>query len=384
MIGERMPLTTLADLSDVVGLIYDCALDARAWPLALERIRRFRDAAVAGISVVDTVNNDMRANVFVGLSDHATSELHQTYAALMPPPLYDSRNLVVDEVYCTSDFMDYEEFTRGRFFQEWARPNGLLDTSSSCLMKDQKRFAMAACMLPRLASERDRELGLLLAPHIRRAVTISDLLDSRLVEVGYLEKTLGALTIGVVVTDERARVLFANQVAERMFAAAETIQSRRGLLHTHSAHTTSALWNAIRQASQEETGLGVTGIGIPAPDIEGARGAVLHVLPLERRSGGAVMDGNVGHQVAIFVAEGDRSGFVPMDVVMAVYGLTHTESLVLARIGQGETCEEIAEAMRVASSTIRTHLNHLLAKTGKRRQAELIKLVEQFSVPIRG
>jgi DNA-binding CsgD family transcriptional regulator len=141
------------------------------------------------------------------------------------------------------------------------------------------------------------------------------------------------------------------------------------------------LWHAVRQASQEEAGLGVIGIGIPAPGGDGSGGAVLHVLPLERRSGTRISG---SHQVAVFVAENDRPNFVPMDVVTAVYGLTYTEGLVLARIGEGETCEEIAEAMHVASSTIRTHLNRLLAKTGKRRQAELVKLVERFSAPLHG
>jgi DNA-binding CsgD family transcriptional regulator len=298
----------------------------------------------------------------------------------MPPALYDSSFLMVDEVYRTADFIDYDEFAESRFFREWAKPLGLLDTSSSCLMKSPTRFAMAACMLPRISTERDKELGLLLAPHIRRAVTISDLLDSRLVELGYLEKALSALTIGVVITDEQARILFANDTAEALFSKGSSIQSKDGVLRTHSSATTAALCKAIGQAVREEAGLGIAGIGIPAPDIAGSAGSVMHVLPLERRGGGAVPG---GRQVAIFVAESDRQSFVPMDVLAAVYGLTYTESLVLMRVGKGEMCEEIAVAMNVAESTVRTHLNRLLTKTGKRRQAELVKLVEQFSVPIR-
>jgi DNA-binding CsgD family transcriptional regulator len=37
----------------------------------------------------------------------------------------------------------------------------------------------------------------------------------------------------------------------------------------------------------------------------------------------------------------------------------------------------------VAISTVRTHIAHLLAKTGTSRQADLITLVRQFSVPLR-
>jgi DNA-binding CsgD family transcriptional regulator/PAS domain-containing protein len=370
-----------ATLSNVIGLIYDCALDPRAWPVALEEIRQFREASVMGIEILDSVKQEIRSFLNVGLSAQAEKELAETYAALMPKSFYDSSNLVVGELYTVDDVMDYGDFSSSRFFLEWAKPNNLIDTATSCIMKTSTRFGMATCMLPRVSTARDRDLGLLLTPHIRRAATISDLLDSRLVEIGYLEKALNALSIGVAITDEQAKVLFANRIAEAMFVTGDSIRVKSGILSTRSEPVTNTLWKTIRQAAREEASLGVTGIGVPAPNSDGDGGLLLHVLPLERRSGGKLLG---ARQVAIFMADNDRPAFVPMDILAAVYGLTPTEAQVLMRVGEGEMCDEIARSMNVASSTVRTHLNRLLTKTGKRRQAELVKLVGQFSLPIRG
>jgi DNA-binding CsgD family transcriptional regulator len=45
---------------------------------------------------------------------------------------------------------------------------------------------------------------------------------------------------------------------------------------------------------------------------------------------------------------------------------------------------EVAEALGVAPSTVRTHLKRLYAKTGASRQADLVKLVAKFSSPLAG
>jgi DNA-binding CsgD family transcriptional regulator len=45
---------------------------------------------------------------------------------------------------------------------------------------------------------------------------------------------------------------------------------------------------------------------------------------------------------------------------------------------------EVAAALGVAATTIKTHLNRLFDKTGACRQADLVKLVAGFSTPLAG
>jgi DNA-binding CsgD family transcriptional regulator len=45
---------------------------------------------------------------------------------------------------------------------------------------------------------------------------------------------------------------------------------------------------------------------------------------------------------------------------------------------------EVAEALGIAETTIKTHLGRIFQKTGTGRQADLVKLVAGFASPLRG
>jgi DNA-binding CsgD family transcriptional regulator len=44
---------------------------------------------------------------------------------------------------------------------------------------------------------------------------------------------------------------------------------------------------------------------------------------------------------------------------------------------------ETADALGISEATVKTHLNHIFAKTGTQRQAELVKLVAGHLSPLR-
>lgn len=63
----------------------------------------------------------------------------------------------------------------------------------------------------------------------------------------------------------------------------------------------------------------------------------------------------------------DRAGTVPVPD-----GLTPREVEVLTRIAGGLSNAEVAAALFVSEATVKTHVNHLLAKTGMRDRAQLV------------
>jgi len=56
----------------------------------------------------------------------------------------------------------------------------------------------------------------------------------------------------------------------------------------------------------------------------------------------------------------------------ALAGLTEREVDVLTAIGGGLSNAEICARFRISSATVKTHVNHLLAKTGMRDRAQLV------------
>ncbi|MBB3428910.1 DNA-binding CsgD family transcriptional regulator/PAS domain-containing protein [Rhizobium sp. BK312] len=366
-----------ATLSALIARIYDSALDPDSWPETLNAIAEFRESRVMALVVFDTVERTMRANLAAGLTTYGVREMEK-YSPLMPAPLWDTSKMQLDQPISVNEVMNISEFHQSRFCCEWALPNGFVDASATCVMKTPSRFAMATCLLPRVATPRDRLLGALLAPHIRRAVTISDLLDSRRIRMNRLQSALDALNIGVVIAAEGGNVLHANAEAEAMASRRKPIQFSNGRIQVRSPAATSMLHGAIGRALREETSLGASGIGVPTGE-DG--GAVLHVLPLERRDRGRLRGPAAA---AVFIASSESRALIPQQALADAFSLTAAEAKVMLCLAEGKTLAEIAQAGGIAINTVRTHLVRLLAKTGSRRQADLVRLVHRLGMPFGG
>lgn len=102
------------------------------------------------------------------------------------------------------------------------------------------------------------------------------------------------------------------------------------------------------------------------------RSAVLTVA-----SGKAQLDPSVQRRLLDALASGARVGLPPPDPVSRADaepedGLTPREEEVLGQIALGLTNTEVAAALFVSEATVKTHINHLLAKTGGRDRAALV------------
>jgi DNA-binding CsgD family transcriptional regulator len=66
------------------------------------------------------------------------------------------------------------------------------------------------------------------------------------------------------------------------------------------------------------------------------------------------------------------------------FELTPAELRVLLSVVEVGGVPETAATLGVAETTVKTHLHRVFAKTGTRRQADLVKLAAGFSSPLAG
>ncbi len=162
-----------------------------------------------------------------------------------------------------------------------------------------------------------------------------------------------------------------------MLQTGDPVTADRGRLTLRWGPAQQALAAAVLQASDDEAEIGRRGFGIPAKRASGDA-AVLHVLPLSQRS---LRPGLLpSAKAAIFVAPGATSHPAPEQALAALFDLTPTEAKVLTMIGAAKTVAATAAALGVGQGTVRTHLLRLFAKTGTRRQAELVKLAASLGL----
>ncbi len=114
-----------------------------------------------------------------------------------------------------------------------------------------------------------------------------------------------------------------------------------------------------------------------------AGGAEIRAAVLAVAAGDAQLDPSVQRRLLDALAAGAPAAVpgvgpateavsVPGRAGMPGGGLTAREEEVLAEVAEGRTNREIAARLFVSEATVKTHVNHLLAKTGCRDRAALV------------
>jgi DNA-binding CsgD family transcriptional regulator/PAS domain-containing protein len=373
-------------LSDLIGGIYDCAIAPDGWPQTLREICSLMNCMAGAIQLADLT--EPRVEIFrswgIG-SDWI--ERYYNYAddlVAVYRGYADIDELPVDEPLVLSRHPGGPPTDSNRIFREWAKPQGMCDGIQAIVLRERGRIGTLGLNRHEtagLATDREVDILRLLAPHIRRAVTISDVMDLKTLSVDALATTLDSLSAGVIVVADGNRILHANESARRMFAAHGPVVSRRGKLAASYGAGEADMAEAIALAQRNEAGIGAAGIDVA---LRGPAGepAIAHVLPLAR---GDLRTRLVPRATAaIFVTQVEEVPPPGLAALAASFALTPAEGRMLRRLAAGATMAEAGAALGVSLATAKTHIRHIFAKTSTSRQADLIALIHRLAPPVRG
>ena len=118
---------------------------------------------------------------------------------------------------------------------------------------------------------REIELGGLLLPHLRRAVTISNVLDVRTIERARMAEALDALRCGVVLADGRARSCTPTARPRTCCARAGRCGRRGGVLQARRRRRRGSCARRSGLAAEDEAGIGKQGLAIRLTATGGGR-----------------------------------------------------------------------------------------------------------------
>ena len=74
----------------------------------------------------------------------------------------------------------------------------------------------------------------------------------------------------------------------------------------------------------------------------------------------------------------------PLETMANLFKLTPAEMRVLMMIVQVGGVPEVAPVLGISETTVKTHLQHIFAKTDTSRQADLVKFVAGYMSPLGG
>jgi DNA-binding CsgD family transcriptional regulator len=205
-------------------------------------------------------------------------------------------------------------------------------------------------------------------------------IDLAKAEAATLADTLDGISAGMLLVDATGRIVHANGAGHVMLAAADVLRAKAGRLAVNDAQADQALADAFASAGNGDVAIGIKGVSVPLLAHGGER-YVAHVLPL---TSGARRRAGTGYAAvaALFVHQAALDAPSPPEAIAKAYKLTPMELRVLLAVVEVGGVPEVAEALGIAKTTVRTHLQQTYHKTGTSRQADLVKLVAAFSNPL--
>lgn len=369
-------------LSDLIGAIYDCALDPGRWEATLAQVADAFDCAVVSLTLSDLRDNRFLINKASGWEPDLLRLKSERHVPEINARLTEwlAEQSSADEMFVTSVHLSADYIRKSLYVEECLKPQGIVDIMHMFLMCTHRQFAeigLGRHQRQGVITEREIELGRLLLPHLRKAVAISDILDVRTIERARLTEALDALRCGVVLTDGQGSILHANNSAEQMMRNDGPIRNANRVLMASTPSATRELRSAIAQAARDETRSAETKTAIR---ITGDDCPPVYAHVLSMTAGDLRTRLQPEAAAAIFIDRADELGGAAL--LARAFGLTAAEERTVESLMAGHTLAEAASHLGIAQSTAKTHLDHIFAKTGVSRQTDLVRLTMRLGQPV--
>jgi DNA-binding CsgD family transcriptional regulator len=380
----RMTMDQTAYLSELIGEIYDAALDPLLWRDVLGKAGRFVGGSAATIYAKSPTALTGHVYYEFGVDPYYRELYFSKYIKIDPT---NSGHYFgdVEEPLAIADLMPYREFLDTRFYKEWAQPQALVDCVTAVLDKSATTAALFGVFRYEregIVDDETRRRMRLIVPHIRRAVLIGRLIDLKAGEAASLADTLDGLSAGMCLVDAVGRIVHANVACHVILDAGDFLSATGGRIVARDPAIDRTLRELFAAAGGGDAAIGTQGIALPLRAQDGSC-YLVHVLPL---TSGARRHAGVAYSAtaALFICKVARETPSAPEIIARVYQLTPSELRVLLAIAEVGGIPEAAVALGVGETTIKTHLRRLFSKTGAGRQADLVKIVAGFGTPLIG
>lgn len=208
-----------------------------------------------------------------------------------------------------------------------------------------------------------------LLPHMQNALRLHHKLDAGKAKSHFLEVALHQISTAAFLISKSGRVLYMNRGAEAAVQSGGCLALKNGHLRAFNHDENVRLDVVLAQA----IGRGPVPGSAGAMQISRALKPPLHLVALPFLAEGGF--GGDSPAVVVFLNDPSACPKSRGELLKMLWGLTATEARLADLLLEGLETREAAERMSITIETARFHLKRVLAKTGARRQSELVRLM---------
>lgn len=367
-----------ARTAGLIDGIYAAALEPTRWPAFMESLASSLHAGFGTLWLHDfsegaTAADDGAVSAVTGL-DPATVDQYKSYYSGTNVWLPHAAQLAEGNVTVSSLLFPDRLLKGTEFHDGFLRPNNLFYAVGSSILKQGTRDVKMSFVRPERAGRySDTELRMVrqLMPHMRNAVVLHrELHRCKLLAASALA-ALELLPVGVILLSGSGRMMHANRRAHDLCERTAALRFKAGSLHAATAAATASLQRLVQESLQTSARKADTPGGML--QLVGAAGRRLQVLVTPLPADSSAL--GEGPMAAIFCGDPQAAIGVLSQTLEVLYRMTPAEARLTEALVNGQSLKEYAQSRDTTLNTVRTQLKEAVAKTGARRQADLVRIV---------
>ena len=372
----------IGEFSDILGKLYDAAIDTNKWKPFLADLTDLLDSE--GAHMIGSVwPEEVLLSVIYGASD-AMLEVYAEYlftAEDDPRPAYALNNPL--KPYCWEMLPNLEAFRKSPLYTKVFEPHGIHDQLVVQIPIDQSIYG-ATHLSMAIWRHRDRgpysqadcDVLAEFVPHLKRVFELQRLFIMAQFDSNPAVDVLESFPTGIMLCDSSGHVQFANQLARAVADEDDGLTVRHGQIWAESADATERLRGGIRSAVAaycSDQVIAPTTLSLERPS--GKQPLLVMVSSVSRGAESLHSDMPKQPVAVVYVNDPERPNETSEELLQRLFGLTNAEAQLLRSIVAGSSLKDAALSDEITESTARSYLKQIFAKTNTAGQADLIRLV---------
>ena len=332
--------------NQLVGLIYQGALEEQPWQSALPALREALDAQVVSLVLRPPTADDQGVILncvrpepnlitvdesLADPNDWEVSAYREQFFSLDP-----FVNLPLDKVIALEDILPDKALVTSDYYLHYLKPIDLfrilgVDTAEPGGMLARLRFSRRRSEARFKA--RERQLLALLTPHLCRAIEIYAKLNRMASERDVYAGAVNQLSVATIILDEQGRLLTTNAVGKALLEQGEGLSLADNHLHIEGRDINKELQQAlatiIKAQQRGETSV-VRALRVPRPGARSDLGLVIRPVPTTQWS-----EGQSSPSAAVFISDPDLQESTSRHILGELFELTPAEANLATLLARG-------------------------------------------------
>jgi DNA-binding CsgD family transcriptional regulator len=371
---------SVAQLSELIGSIYDRAVDPAAWDDTLARMRTFLGAGNAALGLFDLRTKQPLISYFENIPDYPLANIERWGREIIG--LWGGPEVILALPMSEPAILSRVNPSAGKganSYRDAFVSAGYVDAMALGLARDN--HVIGSCIFGRTKSDgwfREEEIALarLLAPHAQRAISFSRMFELATLRANAFEAALDAAAVPTILVSDQAELIHANAAGHEELDRGESLRLQGNRIRTadlaHQVGLSRALETARDRPDCHPDHLNL--------DLDGGN-RQLKFLPLPLGTVRGTLAPSAAAAICLSgpVPSPPRDDSATAKLLIARHGLTRSEAAVALEVAKGDGRAAAAARLGIRDNTVRTHLSSIFHKLDINRQAQLVRLIDEVA-----